>query len=263
MELGQRIRQARLEAGLTQRQLCGETITRNMLSQIENGSAHPSMDTLCFLAAGLGKSISYFLDESVASPNQTVILAAREAYTNGEFAQAIEILEDYKSPDPVFQPEYALLESLLHLKKAETVENPDDIRQFLADVARFGQQTPYYTPELERRRLLCLSQVEGEYLLPPEDDALLLRASIAFKQGNIDRCIQLLSAVEMPQDPKWLFLRGDAALHENDFSTAEHCYRQAETLSPKAAWPKLENLYQKTENYKLAYHYACLQRETH
>ena len=39
--LGQRIRQARQEAGLSQRQLCGETITRNMLSQIESGKARP------------------------------------------------------------------------------------------------------------------------------------------------------------------------------------------------------------------------------
>ena len=70
MELGKRIRQARLEAGLSQRQLCGEQITRNMLSQIENGSARPSMDTLRYLAAQLGKPIGYFLEEqAVTSPN--------------------------------------------------------------------------------------------------------------------------------------------------------------------------------------------------
>ena len=53
MELGQLLKQARLEAGLTQRQLCGGKITRNMLSQIENGSAKPSMDTLRYLAERL------------------------------------------------------------------------------------------------------------------------------------------------------------------------------------------------------------------
>ena len=63
MELGQRLKQARLEAGLSQRQLCGEEITRNMLSQIENGSARPSMDTLRYLAARLGKPMGYFLEE--------------------------------------------------------------------------------------------------------------------------------------------------------------------------------------------------------
>ena len=67
MELGNKIRQARLEAGLSQRQLCGEQITRNMLSQIENGSAKPSMDTLRYLADKLGKSVSFFLEETVIS----------------------------------------------------------------------------------------------------------------------------------------------------------------------------------------------------
>ena len=40
MDIGSRIKQARLEAGLSQRQLCGDTITRNMLSLIENGTAN-------------------------------------------------------------------------------------------------------------------------------------------------------------------------------------------------------------------------------
>ena len=50
MELGKRIKEARLDAGLSQRQLCGERLTRNMLSLIENGSARQSMDTLQYLA---------------------------------------------------------------------------------------------------------------------------------------------------------------------------------------------------------------------
>ena len=47
MELGEKLRLARLEAGMTQRQLCGDEITRNMLSQIENGTARPSMRSPC------------------------------------------------------------------------------------------------------------------------------------------------------------------------------------------------------------------------
>ena len=74
MELGQRILQARQEAGLSQRQLCGDVITRNMLAQIEHGTARPSMDTLQYLAERLGKSISYFLEEaSLESPNFSCI----------------------------------------------------------------------------------------------------------------------------------------------------------------------------------------------
>ena len=71
MELGEKLRDARLEAGLSQRQLCGDVITRNMLSQIENGSARPSMPTLQYLASRLGKSVGYFLEEETVSQNQT------------------------------------------------------------------------------------------------------------------------------------------------------------------------------------------------
>ena len=79
MELGQRIKQARLEAGLSQRQLCGEAVTRNMLSLIENGAARPSMDTLRLFAAKLGKPLSWFLEEdTVTSPNQALMATARE-----------------------------------------------------------------------------------------------------------------------------------------------------------------------------------------
>ena len=63
MELGEKILQARQAAGLSQRQLCGEVITRNMLSQIEHGTAKPSMKTLAYLADRLGKPISFFLED--------------------------------------------------------------------------------------------------------------------------------------------------------------------------------------------------------
>ena len=77
MELGSLLKQARLEAGLSQRQLCGEEITRNMLSRIENGSARPSMGTLRYLAARLGKPVSFFLGEAAVSPNGACLTRAR------------------------------------------------------------------------------------------------------------------------------------------------------------------------------------------
>ena len=89
MDIGQRLKQARLEAGLSQRQLCGDVITRNMLSQIENGSARPSMDTLRYLSSRLGKPMGYFLEEdAVTSPNQQVMEQARQA----SGTQVLEIL---------------------------------------------------------------------------------------------------------------------------------------------------------------------------
>ena len=48
MELGNKIRTLRKKQNMTQSELAGEHITRNMLSKIENGEALPSLDTLFY-----------------------------------------------------------------------------------------------------------------------------------------------------------------------------------------------------------------------
>lgn len=63
MKLGEKVKKRRRELGLTQAALAGEQITRNMLSQIENGGAEPSLATLRYLAAQLGMPVGYFLSE--------------------------------------------------------------------------------------------------------------------------------------------------------------------------------------------------------
>ena len=42
-ELGRRLKEARLARKMTQSEVVGDFITRNMLSQIESGSAMPSV----------------------------------------------------------------------------------------------------------------------------------------------------------------------------------------------------------------------------
>ena len=59
MTLGQKIKAVRLERGMTQKELAGDTITRNMLSKIENDSATPSVRTLEHLAGALGLPTEY------------------------------------------------------------------------------------------------------------------------------------------------------------------------------------------------------------
>lgn len=48
-ELGKLIKEARIAKKLTQSEVVGDFITRNMLSQIENGTAAPSIKTLQYL----------------------------------------------------------------------------------------------------------------------------------------------------------------------------------------------------------------------
>lgn len=64
MTLGQKIKSARLARGMTQKELVGDAITRNMLSKIENDAATPSVRTLDYLAHALDLPVSYLLGDS-------------------------------------------------------------------------------------------------------------------------------------------------------------------------------------------------------
>ena len=63
MDIGKKIKTIRIEKLMTQRELAGEMITRNMLSQIENGIAQPSLSTVAYLASRLGVPAGYLLSE--------------------------------------------------------------------------------------------------------------------------------------------------------------------------------------------------------
>ncbi|HKO33384.1 MAG TPA: helix-turn-helix transcriptional regulator, partial [Candidatus Limnocylindria bacterium] len=62
-QIGQRIREARRRAGLTQQQLAGERYTKAYVSALETGIARPSMVALSYLSERLGLPPSHFLDE--------------------------------------------------------------------------------------------------------------------------------------------------------------------------------------------------------
>ena len=165
MELGEKLRQARMEAGLSQRALCGEEITRNMLSRIENGAARPSMGTLQYLAARLGKPVSYFLEETaVCSPNQAVMAKARQLFDEGDFAGVKQALSGYRAPDETYDRERQLLESVTLLNLAEQAIGDGKepyARELLENAAEAIGNAPYCGKELERQCDNFLKQMDS------------------------------------------------------------------------------------------------------
>ena len=266
MELGQRLRQARMEAGLSQRQLCGDAITRNMLSQIENGTARPSMDTLAYLARQLGKPISFFLEEqAVTSPNQAVMEAARDAYRAGAHSRVLDILADYREPDPVFDQERYFLLAVCQLRLAEQAvlsERRVHALELLERCARSGARTAYYTPELEQKRLVLMASVRPELAaeLAAEDGILLARAALALQRGDPARAAQYLDAAEDRTGPRWSMLRGECCFGLKEYEAAARCFHQAEAALSGKAIPWLEQCYKELGDYKRAYEYACMRR---
>ena len=166
MDLGQRIKQARLEKGLSQRQVCGEVITRNMLSLIESGKARPGMDTLEYLSRRLGKPLVYFLGETSAqSPNAAYMAQARQAYREGR-----PLPEGYAGPDEAYDGEYHLLHSLWATAMAERSLRCGDLSaaaQYLQQAEAAAHATPYDTPaNAQYRQTLKRLTDTGQFGLP-------------------------------------------------------------------------------------------------
>lgn len=267
MDIGSRLKQARLEAGLSQRQLCGDVITRNMLSQIENGTARPSMDTLTFLAGRLGKGVSYFLEEdTVTSPNQPLMERAGVHWEKRELSELWQCLSGYQAPDAVFDREYYLLKALAALALAEQTAREGRVPYglwLLEEAKQSGARTPYYTAALEEQRLLLLARLDPDKAMEMGslDPHLLLRARQALKQGNTRLALRQLDACEDTSDPEFLLLRGDVFFAMGDHLQAAQCYRGAEKAFPDRTIRQLEQCYLAMEDYKMAYHYACLGRK--
>lgn len=263
MDLSQKLKQARLDAGLSQKALCGDRITRNMLSQIENGSARPSMDTLRFLARQLGKPLSYFLeDDAVTSPNQELMTKARAA----EPSEALHLLGQYHSPDPTFDAERWLLEALTCLTLAEAAldqSRPAYAVSLLERAWVAGSRTPYYTEDNERRRLLLSYQAgrkPAEENLPDLTPELLLRAEAALEEKAFLRCQALLDAAAQ-KDAHWHYLKAQLFFAQARYAEAKNCFEAAWDYAPTECCSRLEDCCRELSDFAGAYFYACKLRE--
>lgn len=222
MELGEKLKQARLEAGLSQRALCGEEITRNMLSQIEHGTAKPSMSTLRYLAQRLEKPVSWFLD------GQT------EAHSS--LIEAYDLLE--KAGEAIRAGKEIYAEQLLN---KVTASHPDIQRRRLLLMAKIPGRNP----------ASIVTQ------LPSLDEELLLRAKAALESDGYDRAKTLLDAAEDRHSPEWNLLMGQLLLKTRDYAAAAACFHRAEEAYPMETAGNLEVCYRELGNYQQAYFYAC------
>ena len=87
MNIGERIRELRISKLMTQADLAGDRITRNMLSCIENGSANPSLSTIVYIAGRLNLPAGFLLAEQgdeMAYRKMSNLSNIKKAYTTGD-----------------------------------------------------------------------------------------------------------------------------------------------------------------------------------
>ena len=98
MTLGEKIKSERRRLGLSQTQLAGDKITRNMLSAIESDKANPSISTLSYLAERLSVSLSYLFsdaDDALIQRRYALIGDAKNDFKAARYKECIEKLQVY------------------------------------------------------------------------------------------------------------------------------------------------------------------------
>ena len=280
MDLGEKIRKARLEKGLTQRQLAGDRITRNMLSQIENGQASPSMKTLEYLAEKLDVGVGWLLAEE----DGTKLYAARKKLREGDYMGAIHAA---KAVGAAGEEGHLLLATAAAGEARAAYASGDfaRLREYAAMALQQNEKTTYRSEGLEEEMLwLCAS---CSVLENRKDDALerfrkhydaagwearnhLLLARHHLRAQNLqaaEREIWTITVLPESERPPYLLLRGMLCLAQDKYGNAVSFLRQAEEQGKdnkvllREVYGCLETCYKALEDYKLAYEYAAKLRE--
>lgn len=100
MDIGQKIKQLRLSKLMTQSDLAGDQITRNMLSSIEHGTALPSLPTAMYIAERLNVPVGYLLsrgEDEFIYRKMANIGNIRRAFAARDFAGCLSLLASFGS----------------------------------------------------------------------------------------------------------------------------------------------------------------------
>src|SRR5437764_6300145 len=90
--LGERVRQLRVAAGLTQTDLAGDRFSKEYVSQIERGKTRPTRETIEWLAGKLGVDAG-FLERGVSADERSRVDAA--------ISRAEALLEARRNPEAI------------------------------------------------------------------------------------------------------------------------------------------------------------------
>lgn len=281
MTLGQKLKQARLDRGLTQSQVCGQVITRNMLSQLENDQASPSVRTLEHLASVLGVTMGWLLEPD---PAREGLAQAREAFRQGDLLGCVSLLRGRPAGEEE-EGKYLLIRAAVRLGEDAAGDGRFREAREAAALAAEACEGSLYAGRLEKLRadavlLRCaIEQGGGAEALARTvradfaradltEDGHLLMARYALSQGHLQTAARELLAVGEPSPRargEWLILSGMGEMEQKHWQKAEESLRRAEAApvlsraQRRELYRLLERCCKEREDYKQAYFYASRQ----
>ncbi len=137
IELGKRIKEARIAKKMTQSEVVGDFITRNMLSQIESGTATPSIKTLEYLSRVLDVPLFQLLP--VERDDILLILKdAKRFLLEGNYKKVIKLEEVYPRQ---LSDEFSAILSYAYLDLSKQALLSEDYQE----AARLSQKAMEYS----------------------------------------------------------------------------------------------------------------------
>lgn len=133
--MGEKIREARLQRGLTQGELGGELVSASMISQIEADKTKPSYPLLTALSNRLGLPPEHFMSDLDEQFALTAYIRLAEYYLlSQQPKRTIETLSSLDSPDSpgLYRQEYLLLMARARRQLGEYVQavhHVEDLRE--------------------------------------------------------------------------------------------------------------------------------------
>ncbi len=158
MNIGEKIKDLRRAKRMTQAELAGDMITRNMLSRIENGSALPSVPTLVYLAEKLGTPAGYLLSDGDSDFYYLKMKAMPDvlrAYKNGDYEICRDMCRNLGGEDD----EITFLIALSACGMAKDAFSSGALREaceLFDEVCRLCDSTSYPTDQIKASALAYL-----------------------------------------------------------------------------------------------------------
>ncbi len=166
-ELGKRIKEARLAKKMTQSELVGTFITRNMLSRIESGNACPSVKTLEYLAGRLDLPAGSLISDEVQNEedpdrNAQQLITVKRLYKESDYHACIKAAEKLNGSE--FEDEGQAITARCCIALSEKAMNGGDKAaaiKYAKQALEFADKGIYKSREISVDATLKLSEIAG------------------------------------------------------------------------------------------------------
>ena len=278
--LGRKLKELRVFRSVTQSELAGGQITRNMLSQIERGAALPSYATVVYLSEALKVDPSYFFPggpslEDIIQKETLALL--RPHYHNAEYAYCFRFYERFANAAALLPGLSVIFADCAYHAGVECIETSDFSRAeeyfnlcarlssgrsanthkiaFYNSVIRhFREGTVYHTPSL-------LSSMSDE----PEYADLVEYFFICslIDSGKIDHATRFYDVMNIKNSYYRSHISARLSAAVNNYLRAKELLWQIVTAKERLPYPFLFSVYcdlerycKATEDYEGAYRCA-------